>query len=106
MPMATRAPGAGGATGGTALTPVAGGAGDAGRRRRGAGGAGGAVSGGSSVIGALPVGVPGSEVVDGDAAVDDEIRTVRPARFVGREVDGDVDDLLWLAEATGRVAGE
>src|SRR5574338_168233 len=45
-----------------------------------------------------------SEVVDGDAAVDDERGAIRPARLIGREVDGHVDDLLRLPEATGRVA--
>src|SRR5207244_856175 len=47
-----------------------------------------------------------SEVVDGDAAVDHEVGPVGPAALVRREVDGDVDDLLGLAEAAGRIAGE
>src|SRR5690348_13170219 len=34
-----------------------------------------------------------SEVVDGDPAVDHEVRPVRPAALVRREVDRDVDDL-------------
>ena len=45
-----------------------------------------------------------SEVVDGDPAVDDERRAVRPARLVRGEIDGHVDDLLGLAEPPGRVA--
>src|SRR4051794_31777699 len=47
-----------------------------------------------------------SEVVHGDAAVDDEMGAVRPARLVGGQVDGHVDDLLRLAEAARRVPGE
>src|SRR5919106_2855142 len=45
-----------------------------------------------------------SEVVDGDAAVDDERRAVRPAGFVRGEVDGHVHDLVRLPEPAGRVA--
>src|SRR5689334_17004255 len=41
-----------------------------------------------------------SEVVDRDPAVDHEVRAVRPAALVRREVHGDVDDLLGLAEPT------
>src|SRR6476469_977723 len=61
---------------------------------------------GSGEVGSAGCSTIASEVVDRDAAVDDEVRPVRPAALVGSEVDGHVDDLLGLAEAAGRVAGE
>src|SRR5262245_52476844 len=59
-----------------------------------------------SIVAMSSVMQPASEVVHRDAAITDERGAVRPARLVRGEIDRHVDDLLGLAEAAGRVAGE